>query len=137
MGKKHWRRLRELLPENTTIVGIDELTSLIFWFDQKVIAVSGKGRVTLINQSKKVKLEAGKYYHLETLKTLKIIYSSAPKAPPTAAKPLAVKTLPKTVKKIIREHQLARGQKNFKLADKLRQKLWQLGYAVKDAKLIP
>ncbi len=134
MGKKRWQKLYKLLPQNTTVVGIDELTSLIFWLEQKIIAVSGKGQVILINRSKEIKLDSGKYYHLETLSRFRLVKAFAPKM----SRPIArAVTLSAAGRRLIQARERARQQKNFKLADKLRQKLLRLGYSVKDAKLIP
>ena len=131
MGQNRWRKLLKLLSKSTTIVGIDELTALIFWLDRKIISVSGKGQVTLINQSRKIKLAAGKYYHLNTLKTLKIIPSVVPKMSQPILKPLTL--LPASIRRIVTDRELARKKKDFKLADKLRQKLLRLGYDVRDS----
>ncbi len=130
MGKKRWRKLLKLLPAETTVIGIDELTSLIFWLDQKIIAVFGKGQVVLINQNKEIKLDSGKYYHLETLSRFRLVKAFAPKM----SRPIArAVTLSAAGRRLIQARERARQQKNFKLADKLRQKLLRLGYEVRDS----
>jgi hypothetical protein len=49
MGQSRFARLMELLPENLTIVGLDEKTALIMDFQEGLCHVNGLGGVTLIH----------------------------------------------------------------------------------------
>jgi peptidase E len=47
MGESRFRLLEDLLPENVSVLGIDEHTACIIDFDKNLVEIKGLGRVTL------------------------------------------------------------------------------------------
>jgi hypothetical protein len=67
MGKKRFQKLQELLPEEESILGIDEHTACIIDFGEKMARVRGIGRVVLKRCTDEIIFEKGDEIPLEVL----------------------------------------------------------------------
>jgi hypothetical protein len=78
MGKKRFQKLQDLLPEEESILGIDEHTACIIDFRKKMVRVRGIGRVVLKRRGHETIFEKGDEIPLEVLsgKTKSIVYSN-------------------------------------------------------------
>ena len=67
MGESRFRKLEALLPENTTILGIDEHTACIIDLEELRIDIQGIGDVTLRRMGREMKFGKGDSLPFETL----------------------------------------------------------------------
>ncbi len=67
MGEKRFKKLMDLLPGSTTIIGIDEHTALQFDFSTKEARVLGKGSVTVMRGGDEKKFHSGEVFPFERL----------------------------------------------------------------------
>lgn len=68
MGEKRFNQLVKLLPEPTTILGIDEQTACIFDFGKNEGMVMGTGMITIKQGSQEKHFSAGNNFSLEELR---------------------------------------------------------------------
>lgn len=59
MGKERFERMRQLLPQNATILGIDEQTACVVDFREETLAVLGAGTAHVIKRGIETLLPAG------------------------------------------------------------------------------
>ncbi len=59
MGKKRFEKLVDLLPEEESILGIDEHTACIFDFEKRTVGIRGAGRVVLKRGTEETVFEKG------------------------------------------------------------------------------
>jgi len=67
MGESRFQKLEALLPDETTILGIDEHTACIIDFEARQMDVQGLGNVTLRKMGREIKYAKGSQVSLETL----------------------------------------------------------------------
>ena len=62
MGEERFNKLLKLLPQNVSILGIDEHSAVIMDFEKEVLTVDGVGTATLIkNGNRKIFQKKNKY----------------------------------------------------------------------------
>lgn len=59
MGENRFNRLRDMLPADTVLIGIDEQTGVIVDFNKQEATVQGKGNMTVINNTDRETFPAG------------------------------------------------------------------------------
>ncbi len=180
MGQKRFVQLMEMLPDEMTIVGLDEKTALIIDPSNKECRVKGLGRVTIIHpghanyspvhgthtSSDLANLTGSdedlaiiaegrnghvhQYQEAETfpLSTIGPFHAFHPEASlPKAIWQKAIQSksqpdhgsdeLPDQVIILLRERECARQEKDWSLADKLRQQIDAMGWEVVDTRQGP
>lgn len=138
MGKTRFHELIKQLPEDITIIGIDEQTALFFDFDIPCACqVFGKGSVTVIRGNEKTIFTTGQNveltrfagYHLPIID--KIISSDIKE------KLLSISHTDKPqpseeILGLVRLREKARAIKDWQGSDQMREKLFAKGWAVND-----
>jgi len=69
VGEERFLKMLEMLPENRTILGIDEHTACIFEPDSDRIKVMGAGRATILRGEQSHVIPAGETFPLELLRS--------------------------------------------------------------------
>jgi len=69
MGAPRWQILREMLPDDAAILGLDEHTACILRIDDNLAEVRGNGQVTVINSDSEHVFESGDSFSLDLLRT--------------------------------------------------------------------
>jgi hypothetical protein len=163
MGIQRFSPLLEILPTNTTVLGIDELTALIIEPDSGECRVIGKGRVILLPGGKSVAsdtIASDPYMVVEDYPDLVRIYHESEKFSlaelgtfhpfdPEAVLPrkiwlqalIAKKYMaeikeeapPEMVVNLVRKREKARSRKDWETADSLRDDIANLGWEVVDS----
>jgi len=141
MGRVRFERLRALLPNDATIVGIDEHTSLIMDLAEHTCQVMGRGRVTLLHGVQKLHFAAGDAFNLSELGPFHLPEAQVGAAPEmishrlhhvdeALASPAVAPSA--QVLAILQEREAARARRDWKAADVLRAELVRLGWQVRD-----
>ena len=68
MGEPRFRRLEALIPENVTVLGLDEHTACILDFENNQAEIKGIGRVTLRTSDGELSFKTGDRWPLEVLR---------------------------------------------------------------------
>jgi hypothetical protein len=68
MGEPRFRRLEALIPENVTVLGLDEHTACILDFENNQSEIKGIGRVTLRTSDGELSFKSGDHLPLEVLR---------------------------------------------------------------------
>jgi DNA-binding transcriptional ArsR family regulator len=90
MGEPRFRQLESLLPEDVSVLGLDEHTACIIDFAQGVFTIRGMGMVTLRGQGREKVFEKGKSYALDILRG--VDSGGAPQTTPQPAEAPAPET---------------------------------------------
>jgi len=138
MGKERFMRLLALLPNDTTVVGIDEQTALCFDFQQPCSCqVFGNGNVTILKNEKEyifsnrqdLPLDFFGDFHIPDPKTIfkEILWQKIQETPPH-------RTLnpPENVLELAALREAARKHKDWKESDRLREMIMAEGWMVQD-----
>ena len=138
MGKKRFEKLQKILPEDISLVGIDEHTAICFNFNQPYSCeVFGKGNVTVfkdgiekvITSGHEISLsDLGKFHVPEVQEqiepsTLKLIQDAMENDRKVPAPQVLT---------LLSERKAARKGKNWQASDRLREEILALGWRVKD-----
>ena len=137
IGKPRMASLLSALPEEISVVGIDEHTALMLDFSEKSFHVVGKGHVTVVRKGEERVFDTDGPFAMDELGTLSLPEPSAGIRPDVweevvAAQEVDESPLPVQVGELIGEREEARKQKDWARSDVLRNKLLALGYAVTD-----
>ena len=127
-----------MLPTDTTIVGIDEQTSLLLDLQQpSECCVFGRGIVTILRQGEQRTINSGESFPIDALGPFKApervpeaiqgIWSEADKASRDKEAPP-----PKTVLELSKQRETARREENWAVSDHLRKQIEVLGWSVND-----
>ncbi len=141
MGRERFARLRELLPEPATIVGIDEHTALIVDLAAGRCLVFGRGGVTILRQGEELCFGSGRRlpldylgdFHPDPTDDLPAAVWDAARAPQLAA-PAVESGPPDAVLRLVAERETARGRRDWPAADRLRQAIADSGWQVADSR---
>jgi hypothetical protein len=142
MGRDRFKQLREMLPAEGLVVGIDEHTALILQPDLEQFQVTGNGRITLLSREGEKHFEPGSPYPLKELGSyhrpgppegipqkvwaqLEIAQRKLQQAAIGAAPPKRVWTL-------VEKRHAARKGRDWSTADDLRDEIAALGWQVLD-----
>jgi hypothetical protein len=140
MGKNRFNQLLELLPRSYKVIGIDEHTSLVLDFKDKIARVMGNGSVTILNDSNEMVFTTGNTIPLASLGDYRIpspwemisaeliqnIRTSRAQANETKAK------IPEGIMQLVNQREEARLKKEWSLADQLRIEILDSGWNVQD-----
>lgn len=138
MGIKRFNQLYNMLPEAVTLVGIDELTSLIINLADESCTVLGSGWVHLIRRGRE------KVYAVNSTFRISEMGEFHPARSPVSWTLSIEKQLdqdnpdraeigiPQDVVLLVKARQLARNRKDWKAADLSRMQIESLGWQVKD-----
>jgi hypothetical protein len=143
MGEMRFEQLLEMLPEEQTIVGIDEHTSIILDFAASCCFVRGNSTVTILRDGQESTFETGSEFPLDLLGAWRIpenntdipasVWQLAEAAEAEReAEALAVLKPPQDVLAIAQAREEARTQGDWEAADRLREQIADLGWQVND-----
>ena len=143
IGQARFKQLQARLPEEHTLVGIDEHTALILDFAQQCIHVAGKDTVTVQRGGKNLVLESGQRLPLDTLGAWRIptVHSDIPGAVWDAAMQVDAQKIaerpkqpqpPANVLQLAQEREQARAEKDWLKADEIRDQLHAFGWQISD-----
>lgn len=143
IGRARFKQLQARLPEDHTLVGIDEHTALVLDFEQQCIHVAGKDTVTILHCGESLVLESGQRLPLDTLGAWRIPtdLSDIPSAVWEAAlrvnaqKKAACPKLPQPsadILQLAQEREQARDEQDWLKADQIREQLLILGWQISD-----
>jgi hypothetical protein len=139
IGQSRFETMVDLLPENVTIVGIDENTGLIFNFEKENCLVVGKGNVTIIQKINNTLISVHDEFSFKLLGD----YHDSPNREGIQAedweKALSADrfrsktSIPSAeVKAMVNRREAARIQRNWEEADEIRKRIEALGWQIKD-----
>jgi hypothetical protein len=147
MGLERFTALQAMLPPGITIAGIDEHTALTIDFETQTCIVRGIGEVHILRDGTQEDCSAGcsypitqlgHYHPLEsvTLGITEEIWQKAVSVQAQLEMPheinAAIVEIPGEVHQLVEERQRARQEKDWALADQIREQLTRLGWQVKD-----
>lgn len=139
MGKARFDPLMEILPNDVTVVGIDERTGLLFDLVNQVCQVIGPGEVTLLIQGKVKSFKSGMTFAFTDLGDFRYpqpaegisreVWDKAVIKQKSRESPASP---PEKILILVKERELARSCENWQLADELREKILEMGWRVLD-----
>ncbi len=145
MGRVRFERLRQLLPAGQTILGIDEHTALVMDLGRGECRVMGAGRVTILRpgETDTASMRSGKMFPLAALGDWRLPQAGAGVPPAIWAEAAAVQAELATavaprpqpssrVLSLVQERTAARSQRQWQVADQLREQILALGWQVMD-----
>jgi len=140
MGKARFQPLKAMLPDDQTIVGIDEHTGLIMDLEDESCDVIGLGNVTIQKGESEKKHPAGNTFSIYELGEFRM-----PEASEGIQKQIMELALEKEaenvqgeqkrnqkVKDLLDKRKQAREREDWETSDQLREKIAQLGWEVRD-----
>jgi len=139
MGRPRFRQMLDLLPQGMTVVGIDEHTTLSMDAAAGRCAVMGRGGVTLIRERDLRRIESGEPFPLSDLGAIR--HPSVDEGIPTPVWRLIdaaerelreSKHPPERVLALVADRQDARARGDWATADRLRDEVVALGWAIRD-----
>ena len=140
MGASRFQQLLNQMPRSATVVGIDEMTSLVIDLAGECCDVMGVGQVHLVRDQREKVFKTGTTFALTELGDYKASSIAELLSKATDQKP-ATKgnghadgeiTVPPEVLELAAERQRAREQKDWAAADRFRKKIESLGWQVTD-----
>lgn len=141
MGQERFKGLLSLLPPRQTVVGIDEHTALVLDFTTAYCTVMGKGNITLLTEADQRQFEAGAEFPISALGAFKMpqpesiipleIWRRVQQAQQTQADD-SVPEPPPQVVELVKARTIARANKEWAAADRLRDEIAALGWQVTD-----
>lgn len=147
MGRKRFNQLREKLPPNMVILGIDEHTSLTFDFPNNECHVMGNGNVYILRNGQSdldaTAYKSGETFPADAFGTWKTenarnflsetVWQDALKAQKRLAQELSFKPEPSAeVLQLVKQRTAARANREWQKADQLRDQIADLGWQVMD-----
>jgi hypothetical protein len=146
MGKSRFHELVELLPSHIPIIGIDEKTALVIDIGAGQFQVLGSGSLEVMSTAEEKCGEgriytSGRHYPMGEIGDFRIqeqwedlpydVWQEAQTARHEAAD--ETRSAPPTrVSELVSKREVARSQKDWRMADLLRAEIIQLGWQVKD-----
>jgi hypothetical protein len=136
MGLSRFTALTAMLPQLTTIVGIDEHTGLILDMEKGQGEVLGRGGVTVVRDGREQRFGAREKVPLAALGTFHQPYESIPlpseiQAPPEATAQDAGAP-PEEVRSLAAQREKEREIQDWVESDNLRERILELGWIVQD-----
>lgn len=148
IGQERFEMLRAGLPQDVTLLGIDEHTAITLDFERGMCHVRGAGEVHLLRDGARQDCAAGCAFPIQDIGDYQPLASPALGLPDAvwdevlAAQTAAAKdtgagdasehSVPQEVKELADARQNARAAKDWQLADTLRARINALGWTVKD-----
>jgi cyanophycinase-like exopeptidase len=136
MGRARFAALTAMLPQLTTVLGIDEHTGFIMDLEKGSGEVLGRGGVTIVSGGREQIFGARQLVPLAQLGTFHLPYESVPlpaeiPAPPEAPAS-AAGAPPQEVLALAARREDARARQDWAEADELRQRILELGWNLQD-----
>jgi cyanophycinase-like exopeptidase len=140
MGASRFRQLYDRLPKSVTVVGIDEMTTLVIDLAGECCDVMGMGQVHLLRDNSEKVYIAGKTFALTELgdyqasRIAALLSEAIDHKPVTQANGHADREIPvpPEVLELAAERQNTRAHGNWESADRLRKKIESLGWQITD-----
>lgn len=137
IGRARFEGLLSLLPNQTTVVGIDEHTALILDLVAGVGLVEGTGSVTFVNGGEQATLASGADFALTKLGPFHFPSDLDLDLPPPMLTAMTTSSsekpaLPSLVAGIVAEREVARQLRDWARADALRAEIMSLGWEIHD-----
>jgi hypothetical protein len=134
MGRDRMQQLAAMLPEDVTLVGIDEHTALVLDFAAGAASVHGKSSVTLHRDRSEKVFESGTELALSELGDFEVPTPEDDGLSQVAVEALEspAAELPADVRCLIEEREDARASEDWERADALRDRIGELGYEIQD-----
>lgn len=141
IGQERFEFLQGLLPEDTTVLGIDEHTALTIDFAAHLCYVRGVGQIHLISRDHRQDCSAGCSFPIYDLGPYQEMPDPSVGIPEDiwqrASAPAQSETgeaaVPPEVQELVDARQQARQQKEWARADQLRAQITNRGWQVKDS----
>jgi hypothetical protein len=143
MGRERFEKLLPMLPPDQTVLGIDEHTAVIMNFLAGTCEVKGHKTITILRDGRHQVVETGNHFPLSELGKWHIpkkdsdielaVWKKAKLAEKEKEAELSNKREPSSiVKSLTAERDKARAKKDWENADRLRQKINDHGWEVRD-----
>lgn len=135
MGRARFQALHSLLPDDSTLVGLDEHTALILDLAAGVGCIEGAGSVTLLRGGSSTTMTRGATFPLSQLGLFRLPAEPPPSLPTTLPMPAAAPAPaepPFRVASILGQREAARQGRDWAAADALRAENTALGWDVRD-----
>jgi cyanophycinase-like exopeptidase len=140
MGASRFRQLHDRLPEAVTVVGIDEMTSLVIDLAGECCDVMGMGQVHVLRDKSENNFQAGKTFALTELgdyqasRIAALLSQAIDHKPGSKGNGLEEEGIPvpPEVLELAAERQVTRDHGNWEAADRLREKIESLGWQITD-----
>jgi cyanophycinase-like exopeptidase len=136
MGQSRFAALTAMLPQLTTVLGVDEHTGLILDLEKGRGAVLGRGGVTILRDDREQRFGARQVVPLAALGTFHLPYESIPLPAALPAPPVAPEATsgapPQEVIALAARREQARAMQDWAEADELRQQILELGWTLQD-----
>lgn len=139
IGRERMSQLEQMLPDAATLLGLDEHTAIIFDFEASICEVVGKSSVTVRSRGSEKIFHADETFSMEVLGELRIPPATNEDLPMQAANGAneTESTLPADVRALIVKRQEARDARNWEMADRLRNRVVDMGYEIQDTRIGP
>jgi len=140
MGRARFERLRAMLPETATVLGIDEHTGVILLPSQETCRVLGVGGATILHNGEERRVNApgsfplgwlGRFQMPERIKLCipESVWQQIKQARLEAE--VALRPTPEVLE-LVAARETAREKKNWERADALRAEIERLGWTIED-----
>ena len=139
VGRERFNIWRKQLPENQTIIGLDEHTGIILDFEKEHCRISGVSSVTVCDGKETKIYPAGAEFGMNELGTLKTpeldegISTAALDFLRNAPEPELDSVPSAEALALVESRQEARAEKDFGKSDRLRDQIAALGWTVQDS----
>lgn len=141
IGRERFEEWCAQLPEDHTVLGLDEHTGIVLDFRQQECLVMGVSSVSLVRRCNPGIYPAGSRLPLETIGRFRLpdplsqgispsVWEMAQTAPPPAS--VSEETPPPEVVALAEARQAARARKDWTAADDYRRQIQSLGWTVQD-----
>jgi len=145
MGRKRFDVLLNQLPDEFTLLGLDEQTALLMDLDMGVGEVFGKGSVTVLRDGVEKQYPNGCSLSLDQLGNFSPLYDLSQGIPEpvwqqfvNARQALLVEQplpeIPLVIQSLVEKRQEARQQTDWEEADRLRQQIFKMGWLIVDTR---
>jgi hypothetical protein len=143
MGRTRFQALLEILPEEITVIGIDEKTGLLMDFHSHQCRVVGSGKVTIFHTGTQREIKHGQTFPFDLLGTFRMPSPSDDLPQEIWQQVLERKTQqpqddsqialpPNEILQLVEQREGARRRKDWQTADELRQQIAHRGWRVLD-----
>lgn len=141
MGLSRFTTLIEMIPEQATVVGIEEHTALIIKMDEQTCHIMGKGGVIILKEGEEKRHENDHPFSIGELGSFRLPDLSDGIPEGVINQAIRAKerfqsgdlpTVPPRVLELLEAREFARGQSDWREADRLRDEILKLGWRIRD-----
>lgn len=144
IGRERFERLFGMLPENVTILGLDEHTGLIIDLKLLECRVIGKSKVHIITEAGELSYNDGQSFPITALGAFRSlddlaegissdVWQLAQDMEFQKCQPAVQEEPPAEILALVTQRQAARAHKNWSQSDRLREEIAQLGWIIQDS----